>query len=118
MPGKAKRDQSRLFIAVILIVVGGLWTLKELGINLPLEQIFAPFTWIFSRLGRIIFSWPMVLLVIGLILVSGNHRAGWILVALGGFFLLPKIFAWQPFPFGLVFPLAVLFTGVLIITRK
>lgn len=118
MPKESKNDNSKLAIAVILIVIGVLWTLKEVGVNLHFEQLFAPFTWVFSRIGRIIFSWPMVLIVIGLILVSGKHTGGWILVALGGFFIIPRIFAMQPFSFALLFPLAVLLTGVLLITRK
>ncbi|MFZ5429615.1 MAG: LiaF transmembrane domain-containing protein [Bacteroidota bacterium] len=115
---KAEQDNSKVIIAVILIIIGGLWTLRELGLNIDFDQLLSPFTWLFSRLGRIIFSWPMILMVIGLILVSGRNSGGWILVALGGFFLLPRIFAWQPFSFALIFPLAVLFTGVLIIMRK
>jgi hypothetical protein len=118
MPKESKQDNSKLLIAVILITIGALWTLKELGLNIHFEQIFAPFTWLFSRLGKIIFSWPMILLVIGLVLVSGKHRGGWILVGLGGFFLLPRIFALPSFSFALIFPLAVLFTGVLMIARK
>ncbi len=118
MSKESKSDNSKLAIAVILIVIGVLWTLKEVGVNFHFEQIFAPFTWVFSRLGRIIFSWPMVLLIIGLLLVSGKHSWGWVLVALGGFFIIPRVFALQPFSFALVFPLVVLLTGVLLITRK
>ena len=118
MPKELKNDNSKLVIAVILIVIGVLWTLKEVGINLHFEQIFAPFSWVFSRLGRIIFSWPMVLLVIGLILVVGKHSWGWILVVLGSFFIIPRMFALQPFSFSLVFPLVVIITGALLITRK
>ncbi len=118
MPKESKNDHSKLAVAVILIIIGVLWTLKEIGLNIHFEQLLAPFTWLFSRLGRIIFSWPMVLLVIGLIMVSSKKSGGWILVALGGFFLVPKILALPPFSFSLIFPLAVLFTGILLITRK
>ncbi len=118
MPKESKQDNSKLVIAVILIAIGTLWTLKELGLNIHFEQIFAPFTWLFSRLGRIIFSWPMILLISGLVLVSGRHSGGWILAGLGGFFLLPRIFDLPSFSFALIFPLAVLLAGVLMITRK
>jgi len=118
MPKESKQDNSKLLIAVILIAIGALWTLKELGLNIHFEQIFAPFSWLFSRLGKIIFSWPMLLLVIGLVLVSGKHTGGWILAGLGGFFLLPRIFDFPSFSFTLIFPLAVLLAGVLMITRK
>ena len=118
MPKEKKQDHSNVAIAVILISVGVLWTLKELGVHINFEQLLAPFTWIFSKIGRIIFSWPMILLIIGLILVSGKNTGGWILVALGGFFLIPRIFALPGFSFTLIFPLAVLFTGLLLIVRK
>lgn len=118
MPKESKNKHSKSAVAVILIVIGVLWTLKEIGLNIQFEQLFAPFTWLFSRLGRIIFSWPMILLVIGLIMVSSKDSGGWLLVALGGFFLIPKLLDIPPFSFSLIFPLAVLFTGILIITRK
>jgi hypothetical protein len=118
MPKEQKQDNSKVVIAFILIAIGALWTLKELGIHFNFEQLLAPFTWIFSKIGRIIFSWPMILLVIGLILVSGKNTGGWILVGLGGFFLIPRIFALPGFSFSLIFPLAVLFTGLLLIMRK
>lgn len=115
---EAKRENSRVLIAIILIIIGGLWTLKELGFHVQVDRLLEPFTWLVSKLGRVIFSWQMILIVTGLILVSGKHRGGWILVGLGAFFLLPRIFAWEPFSFSLLFPLAVLFTGALIILRR
>lgn len=118
MPGVNKKSNSRFIIGIILVVVGALWSLSELGVNIPFDKILAPFEWIFSKLGRIIFSWPMVLIIAGLLLVSGKNSGGWILVALGGFFLIPRIFAIPQFSFALLFPLAVLLIGIFLITRK
>lgn len=119
MEKKAKKDNSGLVIAIILILVGAFWILKEVGVNINLAVLFEPFTWMFNKLGRIIFSWPMILLVIGLILVASKKTVGWILVGLGAFFLLPLIFPKVAFlTSGLFFPLALVAIGVYIIIRK
>ncbi|MCL1821486.1 MAG: hypothetical protein FWG22_01545 [Prolixibacteraceae bacterium] len=119
MGTKVKKDSSSLVIAVILIIVGSFWILKEVGVNINFFVLFEPFTRMFNKLGRIIFSWPMVLLIVGLILVANRKTVGWILAGLGGFFLLPLIFPKITFlTSGLFFPLAIIAVGVYIIVRR
>lgn len=73
-------SDSRVFIGILFVVIGGLLILNNLDL-LP---------W---GLTHILISWPMLLIVIGLFNMSRkDSRAGIILVAIGGFFLLPRIF--------------------------
>lgn len=118
MATEKKNDGSTLFFAIVMIVLGSIWALNELGFHLQLEQLFAPFKWVYSKVGRIIFSWPMLMMVAGLILVSGKRSGGWVLVALGVVFLIPKVFVIPGFPASLFFPMALLFTGVYLIIRR
>jgi predicted membrane protein len=66
----------------------------------------------------IIFSWQMLLIAIGTLNLFGRHSfTGIILIFIGGFFLLPDIFAFT-FSFSKLFwPVLLIFVGVLIIFR-
>lgn len=109
---------SKITFAVILIIVGLFWLFGQLSIQLHLEEIFRPLWLVFSKVGHLIFSWPVILVLIGLVLIAGKRSSGWILIILGGIFLLPKIFLFQPFPVSIIFPLAlILFGGSMIIRR-
>jgi predicted membrane protein len=111
-------NNSKLVVAIVLIVLGLFWFLGQLNIHLHFESIFHPFFNIFSRLGRVIFSWPMILVFVGLLLVAGKRQGGWILVVLGGFFLLPKIFVIPGFTFSMIFPVVLILAGIIMLVRK
>lgn len=117
MRNESKKDNSGIILAVFLILTGTFWTLSELGVEFNLQKIFAPFTWLFTRMGRVIFSWPMIVLIAGLVLVSGKRQIGWVLVAIGGVFLIQKIFMLQVFSFSMIFPLALVFTGIYMLRK-
>lgn len=117
MSKEVKKDNSGMILAVFLILTGTFWALSELGFQFNLEKIFAPFTWLFTRLGRIIFSWPMIVLIAGLVMVSGKRKSGWVLVATGGVFLMQKVFAFQVFSFTMIFPLALVFAGIYLLGK-
>lgn len=117
MRKEAKKDNPGIILAVFLILTGTFWALSEMGVHINLEKIFAPFTWLFTRLGRVIFSWPMIVLIAGLVLVSGKRQGGWVLVAIGGVFLIQKIFMFQILSFTMIFPLALVFTGIYMLRK-
>lgn len=115
---KLPEEHSKLVLAIILITVGLIWLLRHLGIHLHLDDLFRPFWAFFSHIGEIVFSWPMILVIAGLVLAAGKRQGGWILVVLGGVFLIPKIFHFQDFSLSLVFPLLIIIAGVALIMRR
>jgi hypothetical protein len=118
MKKENSENGSKITLAVILIVIGMIWLFGVLNIHFHLGEIFRPVWLVFSKLGGFIFSWPVILILVGLILMAGNRSGGWILIIIGGIFLLPKIFLFPAFPVSIVLPLAlILFGGLLIIRR-
>lgn len=114
---------SKNVLAIILIVLGGMWLLQELGvyINFPsfhFNELFFPFHSIFHNFWRLAFSWPVILIIVGLILMAGKRsRGGIILIILGGFFLLPRIFMLSGITAAVIFPVALIAVGIALIVR-
>jgi len=69
---------------------------------------------------RVIFSWEMLLIAIGLISIFGNENKlpGLILIAIGGFFLIPDLFIMHISFYRLFWPLILIIIGILILSRK
>ncbi|MCF8381619.1 MAG: cell wall-active antibiotics response protein [Bacteroidales bacterium] len=70
------------------------------------------------RLREILFSWQAILILIGVVLVTSRDRfSGYILMGVGGFFLLPELFD-IPFEFRRIFwPMLFIIGGILIIFK-
>ncbi len=69
---------------------------------------------------EVVFSWPMLLIAIGTINLFGNDSwlPGVVIIAVGSFFLLPRIF-YIPFDFGDIFwPSIFILVGVLMIVKN
>ncbi|WP_340073982.1 LiaF transmembrane domain-containing protein [Leptobacterium sp. I13] len=75
------RSKKRSIIGFIFIAIGGILIAKKAGI-VP------------ESINHIIISWQMLLILIGTIniITRENYRAGLILISIGTFFILPKIF--------------------------
>lgn len=101
-----KNSSGRVLTGAVLVVI---------GIALLLQN----FSLIPFNVGRIVFSWPAVLLFVGaVILVKGTNRvmgAGFILF--GGLLMLPKIFPGLDIDSGVIIPVIILFTGGYLILR-
>lgn len=74
-----KRENNRAFVGLFLIILGGIYLLRQLGL------FFFP-TWLFS--------WPMILIIIGVI--SGikhnfTRPGAYIMILIGSLFLVGKI---------------------------
>jgi hypothetical protein len=118
MKKENSENSSKITLAVILIIIGMFWLFGALNIHFHLGEIFRPVWLVFSKVGGVIFSWPVILILVGLVLIAGKRSGGWILIIIGGLFLLPKIFLFPAFPVSIIFPLAlILFGGMLIIRR-
>lgn len=123
MENKPENSNSRVVIAFVLIGIGSLWLLRKLGIYLEwpqfyLENIFFPFKNIFRDLTNFIFSWPMILIIVGLILMAGKRSAGVVLIVIGGIFLLPKIFVLPGLTISMFFPVLLVGLGIALIVRR
>ena len=73
------------------------------------------------HLYNIIFSWQTLLIGLGLIFVVGNHSSitGVVLISIGGFFLLPRIFPSLPFDFSHLFwPIILIIVGIAILLKR
>jgi hypothetical protein len=111
-------NRSKTVLAVILIAAGIIWFIGQLNIQYHFEEFFRPFFFIFSQVGRVIFSWPMILILVGLVLIAGKRSGGWVLIIIGGVFLFPRIFMLPHFPFSIIFPLILILVGGAIIIKR
>ncbi|MFW5755980.1 MAG: LiaF transmembrane domain-containing protein [Tangfeifania sp.] len=117
-----KNDNSRIILAFVLIAVGGLWLLRKMGfyIDFPaihLHEIFFPVRNFFSGWGNFLFSWQMVFIVIGLLLLAGKRSVGLILIIIGGIFLIPKILFFPPLTISFLLPALLIGAGIIMIAR-
>ncbi|MCE4563257.1 hypothetical protein INQ51_02940 [Maribellus sp. CM-23] len=121
MQEKPHNDNSKKLLAVFLIVFGILWLIKQSGAfsMFPFhhfQNVFIPFQLTATKLGHLIFSWPVILIIVGLVLMAGRRPVGLVLLVVGGIFLIPKLF----FPGITVFlllPLILIGFGVAIVAR-
>jgi predicted membrane protein len=101
------RQLRRLLLGVVVILAG----LLLLGVKINILP------W---NIQHIFFSWQMLLIVIGVgsLMISENRLPGLILITIGGFFLIPRIFI---FPFnywGMLWPILLILIGIFILFRK
>jgi predicted membrane protein len=111
---KPKRDSdtSNRFIIGILLVIAGFILILEKTTVLP-----APLD---NFIDDIIFSWQMLLIVIGVITLagSGNKTPGIVLIAVGGFFLLPELFSDYFRSFNFFWPALFIVIGVVLLINS
>ena len=100
---------NRSLIGVILVLAGLFLVIRNTG--------FFP-----AFIDQIIFSWPMLLLAIGLVITigsSGGKTSGLIVMAVGGFFLIPLIFRETFHMYNMFWPSIFIIIGVIFIfTRR
>lgn len=100
-------SHNRAIVGVVLVLVGLFLVLRNTG--------FFP-----GFIDHIIFSWPMLLVAIGLIMTLGSSEktAGIIVMAVGGFFLLPKIFSETFYNYNMFWPSIFIIIGVIFIVSR
>ncbi|MEI7499911.1 MAG: DUF5668 domain-containing protein [Bacteroidota bacterium] len=110
-PNKTNHDNGpqmkKYILGVIVIVAGILLLLSNTG--------YLPY-----GLNHVIFSWPMLLIGIGIIsLFSSESRTpGTILILIGGIFLLPRIPGIEVNVWHFLWPVILIGIGVLILTKR
>ena len=98
---------NRAIIGVILVLIGLFLVLRNTG--------FFP-----GFIDNIIFSWPMLLITIGVVITlgsSGGKTSGIIIMAVGAFFLIPHIFR-ETFNVNMFWPSIFIIIGVIFIFSK
>lgn len=101
------KNNKRAIVGVLLVFIG----LLLIAVN---------FNWLPWNLHGALFSWQGLLMLIGLFLLLSreNRLAGFILIGIGGFFLIPRVldipFNWHR----LFWPVVLVALGLLLITRR
>jgi predicted membrane protein len=98
---------NRAIVGLILVLVGLFLVMRNTG-------IFPDF------IDHVIFSWPMLLVTIGLIITigsSGGKTSGIIVMAVGAFFLIPEIFR-ETFNVNMFWPSIFIIIGIVFIFSK
>lgn len=99
---------NRVIIGVILVLAGLFLAIKNTG--------FFP-----DNITHIIFSWPMLLITIGAVMTLGGAEktAGIIVMAVGGFFMIPLVFRETFQMYNMFWPSIFIILGVIfIVTRR
>ncbi|HKL33070.1 MAG TPA: hypothetical protein VJ919_11070 [Tangfeifania sp.] len=117
-----RKDNSKLVLAIVLIVFGGLWLLRKIGfyIEFPaihLHEILFPVRNLFGGLGDFLFSWQVIFILIGLLLLAGKRSVGLILIVIGGVFLIPKILFFPPLTISFLLPALLIGAGITLVAR-
>jgi len=102
-----RHPSSRVLIGLILVLAGLFLVIRNTG-------IFPDF------IDHVIFSWPMLLVTIGLVLTLGSTEktGGIIVMAVGGFFMIPLIFRETFHMYNMFWPSIFIIVGVIIIITR
>ncbi len=122
MESEQKKDNSRVTLAIILIVLGMVWLLQKTApalvmIGIQIKHLFIPFRHLFMNWGNFLFSWQMVLIIIGLVLLAGKRSFGIVLIVLGGLFLAPKILIFPHITLSFILPAILIGAGIALIAK-
>jgi predicted membrane protein len=98
---------NRVIIGVILVLAGLFLVIRNTG-------IFPDF------IDNVIFSWPMLLVTIGVVmtLAASEKTAGIIVMAVGGFFMIPMIFRETFHMYNMFWPAIFIIVGIIFIVSR
>lgn len=98
---------NKALIGVVLVLAGLFLVIRNTG--------FFP-----EFIDNVIFSWPMLLVAIGLIMTLGasEKTAGVIIMAVGGFFMIPLIFRETFHMYNMFWPSIFIIVGVIFIVSR
>ncbi len=98
---------NRVIIGVILVLAGLFLVIRNTG--------FFP-----DFIDHVIFSWPMLLVAIGVVMTlsSTEKTAGIIVMAVGGFFMIPLVFRETFHMYNMFWPSIFIIVGIIFIVTK
>lgn len=105
--GPQRLTNNKVIIGVILVIAGLFLVIRNTG--------FFP-----GFIDNVIFSWPMLLVAIGLVMTLGasEKTAGIIVMAVGGFFMVPLLFRETFHMYNMFWPSIFIIVGVVFILSK
>jgi predicted membrane protein len=100
-------SSNRAVIGVVLVIAGLFLVMRNTG--------FFP-----DYIDRVVFSWPMLLVVIGLVMTLGSSEktGGIIVMAVGGFFMIPLIFRETFHMYNMFWPSIFIIVGIIFIVSR
>jgi predicted membrane protein len=107
MPENSNKIDKRVLLGGILIFLGGLFLLNTMNV-------------LDFRFTNVIFSWPFIMLVIGLFVLVNTEKKflGGVLSGIGALFLIPRVFPQIDYDGGIIIPLFLIILGTYIILKK
>ena len=101
------KHDKRLGLGIVFIFIGIVFILSNTGL-IP------------GALSSYVFSWQMILIVIGLFSIAGNKNktAGLIMLSIGVFFIMPGILGFARFTLIKLWPVALIAVGAFILFRQ
>lgn len=102
-----RHHSNRAIVGIVLVLVGLFLVMRNTGLFPDVIE-------------DIIFSWPMLLVTIGLVITissSGEKTSGIIVMAVGGFFLIPRIFN-EAFDVNMFWPSIFIIIGIIFIFSR
>lgn len=98
---------KRVLLGGILIFLGGIFLLNTMNV-------------LHFRIAHVIFSWPFIMLVIGLFVLVNTEKKflGGILSGIGALFLIPRVFPEVDYDGGIIIPIFLIILGAYIILKK
>lgn len=102
-----KNNVAHLILGIVFVILG-IAVLAEIVDVVP---------W---RMRDVIFSWQMILIALGVIFIVGqeSRSTGYILLAIGVFFIMPKLFDVPDYWRNLFWPVILVILGIVIIFRR
>ncbi len=110
-PARNSETPNRFIIGILLIIAGLILMVKKSSVlPEPLDHF----------IDDIIFSWQMLLVVIGVITLTGsdNKTPGIVLIAVGGFFMIPELFTDFFRSFNFFWPALFIVIGVVLLVNS
>ncbi len=97
---------SKVAVGVVLIILGAILVIERTGL-LP------------NYVENIVFSWQMILIAVGFVMTvgTGNRGPGLVVMAVGGFFLIPELFDLSFRTYRLFWPALFIIAGLVILTN-
>lgn len=101
------KTNSRIFLGFVLVIIGALFLLDNLN-------------YLYFDVPHIIFSFPAILIIIGILLLANSEKkgAGIIFLVIGGLWMLPRIFPWIAINGGVIFSVLIIALGIYILTKR
>ncbi|NMC37738.1 MAG: cell wall-active antibiotics response protein [Bacteroidales bacterium] len=106
-PHEHHLSNNRVIIGVVLVMAGLFLVIRNTG--------FFP-----DFIDDVVFSWQMLLIVIGLVMTLGatEKTAGIIVMAVGGFFMIPLLFRETFHLYNMFWPAVFIIVGIIFITTR